>query len=191
MATAGERRILLFLTALGLLGAGVRAASLSSVKSSILTKNTTKNTGSTKQNSTGAQRALAAQRAAVDSARQSGRLSRQSPRKTTQSTTKTTTKNPTKPQPPKPKPDQSSFPININLATAAELEALPRIGPAMAKRIIEHRSKVGSFLQLEDLRHIRGIGPATLTILKPLVTFSTRHSPLQSRETTHSEYHQL
>jgi competence protein ComEA len=59
--------------------------------------------------------------------------------------------------------------INVNTATQAELELLPRIGPAMAQRIIEYRTKSGAFKSVEDLDKVKGIGPKTLEKLRPLV----------------------
>lgn len=60
--------------------------------------------------------------------------------------------------------------INLNTATAAELEQLPRIGPAMAQRILEYREAHGPFQTLEELLNISGIGPTTLEQLRPYVT---------------------
>lgn len=60
--------------------------------------------------------------------------------------------------------------INLNTANAAELERLPRIGPAMAKRIIEFRTTRGPFRHIDDLDAVPGIGPRTLEQLRPLVT---------------------
>jgi competence protein ComEA len=60
--------------------------------------------------------------------------------------------------------------VNINTATAAQLEALPGIGPATAKRIIEHREKNGAFKKPEDLMNVRGIGEKAFLRLRPLVT---------------------
>lgn len=60
--------------------------------------------------------------------------------------------------------------INLNLATAAELESLPRIGPATAERILAYRQARGSFQAVEDLLNVKGIGPATLEQLRPFVT---------------------
>ncbi len=61
--------------------------------------------------------------------------------------------------------------LNINTATAAELELLPGIGPALAQRIIAHRAQHGPFGALRDLDNVRGIGPKTLKQLEPLVAF--------------------
>lgn len=63
----------------------------------------------------------------------------------------------------------SPLSVNINAATAAELELLPGIGPALAQRIIEERTRLGSFKSIEDLDKVRGIGPRTLERLRPLV----------------------
>jgi len=61
--------------------------------------------------------------------------------------------------------------ININSASAAELELLPRIGPVMAQRIIDDRTANGPFENDRDLTRVRGIGPKTILKLSPLITF--------------------
>lgn len=61
-------------------------------------------------------------------------------------------------------------PINVNTATAAELETLPRIGPTMAQRIIECRESNGPFGAIEDIQNVPGIGPATFEGLQDLIT---------------------
>jgi competence protein ComEA len=68
----------------------------------------------------------------------------------------------------------SAGPIDLDVASAAEIEALPRIGPALAARIIRSRDSLGPFGSLQGLRRVRGIGPAMLRELGPLVTFSGR-----------------
>ena len=60
-------------------------------------------------------------------------------------------------------------PININLASQAELMRLPRIGPKLSERIIEERAK-GPFKSVDDLRRVKGIGPKTLANLRPFIT---------------------
>lgn len=60
--------------------------------------------------------------------------------------------------------------LNLNTATAAELERLPRIGPATAARILEYRTQRGAFQVIEDLLKVKGIGPATFAQLQDLVT---------------------
>jgi competence protein ComEA len=48
--------------------------------------------------------------------------------------------------------------VNLNTATAEQLQTLPGIGPAMAKRVIEYRTKVGKFNKIEELLNVKGIG---------------------------------
>jgi competence protein ComEA len=60
--------------------------------------------------------------------------------------------------------------VNINTATAAELETLPRIGPTMAERILEYREANGLFETIEDIQNVPGIGPATFEGLGDLIT---------------------
>lgn len=48
--------------------------------------------------------------------------------------------------------------ININTATAEELEKLNRIGPTLAQRIIEYRESVGGFRTIEEIQNVSGIG---------------------------------
>ena len=60
--------------------------------------------------------------------------------------------------------------ININTATTAELETLPRIGPTMAQRIVDCREANGPFEAIEDIQNVPGIGPATFEGLKDRIT---------------------
>lgn len=63
-----------------------------------------------------------------------------------------------------------STPVNINTATAADLQKLPGIGAATAGRIIEYREKNGPFSKPEELMNVRGIGEKSFLKLKPLIT---------------------
>ncbi|MCR5438767.1 MAG: helix-hairpin-helix domain-containing protein [Selenomonas sp.] len=56
--------------------------------------------------------------------------------------------------------------ININTADEKELDSLPGIGPAMAKRIIEYRETEGNFQRIEDIKKIKGIGEAKFTKIR-------------------------
>jgi competence protein ComEA len=60
--------------------------------------------------------------------------------------------------------------VNINTAAAAELDALPGVGPATARQIVEYRTAHGPFKTLDDLRKIKGLGPKKLEKLQPMVT---------------------
>jgi competence protein ComEA len=60
-------------------------------------------------------------------------------------------------------------PVDLNRASAAELDGLPGIGPATAAAIVEHREQNGPFASIEDLEAVRGIGPAKLDALRDLV----------------------
>ncbi len=67
---------------------------------------------------------------------------------------------------------QERLKVDVNHALQEELEQLPRIGPAMAQRIIQERQKA-LFKNLDDLKRVKGIGVKTLQTLKPLIKFSS------------------
>ncbi|HYA48465.1 MAG TPA: ComEA family DNA-binding protein [Burkholderiales bacterium] len=60
--------------------------------------------------------------------------------------------------------------ININTATQAELESLPRIGPKVAQRIIDYRTQNGNFKRVEDIMKVKGIGEKIFAQIKDLIT---------------------
>ena len=60
--------------------------------------------------------------------------------------------------------------VNLNTADAAALDTLPRIGPAMAARILAWRETNGRFTSIDELRNVAGIGDATFDGLRGLVT---------------------
>ena len=61
------------------------------------------------------------------------------------------------------------FPININTASEKELDALPGIGPSIARRIVEYRSSK-PFTKIEDIMLVKGIGEKKFAKLKELIT---------------------
>jgi len=63
----------------------------------------------------------------------------------------------------------ASGPININRATLRQLDGLDGIGPVIAGRIIEYRKKNGSFLTIDDLQKVSGIGAAKFAQIKSKV----------------------
>ena len=75
-------------------------------------------------------------------------------------------------RPPRPDTDPAArkpVRIDLNRASREELERLPGIGPVMAQRILTLRENAGRFRELEELRSVQGIGPATIERLRPLV----------------------
>lgn len=59
--------------------------------------------------------------------------------------------------------------VDLNTATAADLDALPGVGPATAEAILQWRKENGRFESIDQLGEVKGIGPAKLTKLKDLV----------------------
>ncbi|MFN8652352.1 MAG: helix-hairpin-helix domain-containing protein [Gemmatimonadales bacterium] len=56
--------------------------------------------------------------------------------------------------------------LDLNTASAADLESLPKVGPALATRIVAFREKYGPFPAVDSLVRVPGIGPATLALLR-------------------------
>ncbi|GAA2549450.1 hypothetical protein GCM10009861_06550 [Neomicrococcus aestuarii] len=61
--------------------------------------------------------------------------------------------------------------INVNVASAQELEALPGVGPALSQRIVEFREQNGPFASMAELDAVSGIGPALIKKFEGLVGF--------------------
>lgn len=145
MPTPGERKALLFLGAVIVLGGGMRAVRAV--------------TGHGAANAE-ARAAIDAQIKAVDSARKSGRRKKGKQRKP-KGTAVT-------------KVEVQSVPavIDMDVATAEQIETLRGIGPAMAKRIVADRDSLGAFGSLEGLQRVKGIGPKLAAKIDSTVTFS-------------------
>ena len=100
-----------------------------------------------------ARSALEAQIKAADSARRSGLRKPKRERR----------------QKPPPKP---SGPVDLDVASAKEIEALRHVGPTLAGRIVADRDSFGPFGSMEGLRRVKGIGPSMVEKLDSSVTFS-------------------
>jgi competence protein ComEA len=75
--------------------------------------------------------------------------------------------------------------VNINTADAAKLALLPRVGPAVAERILDYRKQNGPFKTAEDLMHVRGIGEKTYALIKPYVALSGESSLTEKVHNSH------
>lgn len=72
-----------------------------------------------------------------------------------------------------PEPEETPairFPLDLNTATAEELQALPGIGTTRAQAIVDYRAEHGPFRYVEDLRGVSGIGEGTLAKIMDYVT---------------------
>jgi comEA protein len=70
----------------------------------------------------------------------------------------------------KPRSHKKALPaarMNLNTASASQLQRLPRIGPKMAERILTYRTEKGGFKRVSELQNVRGIGEKTLEKLAP------------------------
>lgn len=154
MPTPGERKALLFFGAVIVLGGGMRVAQA---------------IGSTAPADRQARAAIDAQINAVDSVRKTGKKKKgkKAPRGRAIATIEIPLQ-PTK--------------IDLDVASAAEIEALRGIGPAMAKRIVADRDSLGPFGSLKEFQRVRGIGPKLAAKIDSSVTFSLvpRLSPTAS-----------
>jgi competence protein ComEA len=66
--------------------------------------------------------------------------------------------------------------VDLDAASEREIDVLPRVGPALARRIVANRDSFGPFGSIEALGRVKGFGPATRKRIAPLVTFSVRPS---------------
>lgn len=72
--------------------------------------------------------------------------------------------------PPEAQVGGTSGPLNLNAATAEQLDALPGVGPVLARRIVDYRDAHGGFGSVDELRHVDGIGSSRFEDLRELVT---------------------
>lgn len=157
MATPSERRALAFLAGLLLLGGAVRVARAWREAPEL---------------DQAARHELRQQIAAVDSARRVAAAARRlrhagGRRRRRESDSSAREREALRPPPL----------VDLDRAPAAELERLPRIGPALAKRIVADRDSLGPFGSLEAFQRVRGVGPAMAKVVAPHVTFSSTPRP--------------
>ena len=170
MPTPAERQALLFLAGIIILGAGVRVVRAAR---------------DDRGDDADARHALTRQLAAVDSAREAPGATRRSKvrAKGSRSGGRTRTRAPDSPaaarsgarsaaDPPVP-----IVPIDLDVAPESDIETLPRIGPVLARRIVEDRMQNGAFGSIEGFERVRGVGPSLAAALRARVTFSGTARP--------------
>lgn len=74
--------------------------------------------------------------------------------------------------------------LDLDVATAAQIDSLPGITPTIARRIAADRVKRGPFLSLDGLRRVSGVGPTLIKRLDSLVTFSGAYTQAAPQDTT-------
>ena len=74
-------------------------------------------------------------------------------------------------------PAARTAPVDLDVATAAEIESLPRIGPVLARRIVSDRTANGPFGSMSGFQRVAGVGPALAASLAARVTFSGTARP--------------
>ncbi len=157
MATSAERKALMFLGTVIALGGGMRVVGAS-------------NSGALADKAS--RQAIDAQIAAVDSARRAG--SGFGKRKG-------------KGRRPKKPAIIAPAIVDIDIASADEIETLRWVGPALAARIVADRDSLGPFGSLRELERVRGNGPALAAKLDSTVTFSLVPRPSTTESTRSSE----
>lgn len=68
--------------------------------------------------------------------------------------------------------------VDVNSASAQQLEAVKGIGPAKARAIVDYRNKNGPFKSLDDLRNVDGIGAKSLEKMKPELLLGAKPAPV-------------
>ena len=71
--------------------------------------------------------------------------------------------------------------VNINTASPSELEALPGIGPAKAKAIVDYRQQHGAFKSVEELKNVKGIGEGIFSKLKAEAKIGFQPKPSKNK----------
>ena len=154
MGTPGERKALLFLGAIVVLGSSVRVARAVGDRSDVDPK---------------ARAAIERQIGAVDSVRKQGKK-KKGKRK-------------------KEQPPQVIAPaiVDLDIATAEQIETLRGIGPSLAKRIVADRDSLGPFGSLAELQRVKGVGPRLAARIDSSVTFSLLPRPSTTESSRSSD----
>lgn len=79
-----------------------------------------------------------------------------------------------------PEESVSEAPLDLNQATQEELEALPGIGPELARRILDYRETYGPFLTTDQIMEVSGIGEKRYDALKELITVEEQDEDIGS-----------
>lgn len=166
MPTPGERKALIFLAGVALLGGTVRAVGAGKDSETPIPT----------EDLTALDRQLAAAESAAAAKRAARPGSRRGRQRAAEPTSQRASSHSSASHPP-PSIATTLRPLDVDRATVAELDALPGVGPAMASRIARWRDSVGGIGSIEALDCIFGVGPAMLARLAPLVTFSGGNRP--------------
>jgi competence protein ComEA len=170
-----DHKALLFVGAIAVLGAGVRIARWSGGPDAAAAE----------------QSALDRQMGSADSAAQAGRRPNVRKKATrARSSRSRGARNPSTSPPPSASGNNLSSARNgpgymvgrldLDAATAAQIDSLPGIGPTLAKRIVADRAERGPFVNFAGFRRVKGVGPALVRRLDTLVTFSGTLRPISA-----------
>ena len=162
MTMRSDHKALVFIGAIAVLGAGVRV-----VRASTAAAPTT-------------QPALERQMQAADSSARAVHTPRQQGRKAAVRSAADTTKRKLAPDTskrrfgsgPLDRPGYIAGKLDLDVATAAQIDSLPGVPPSMAKRIVIDRMIRGPFLSRDGLRRVFGVGPSFIQSIDSLITFS-------------------
>ena len=175
MPTPAERKALLFLAGVIVLGAGVRVVraarhdgSATTATRLALSKQLAAVDSARRDDASGAVRAPAARRRAKPRARRADDSARDARRDSTRDLSRRSQSNQALAAPAT---------VDLDVADQSVIETLPRIGPVLARRIVDDRAANGPFGSIDGFQRVRGVGPALAAALGERVTFSGTARP--------------